>query len=105
MSNKIGLNIKTQNNLFDIVLYITYFLYILIIFGISNNAPSYLDIIQYFMQLYISIILLIRFNPFKVIEFTDFDKKIVFNAGFFLLTTLLINNRLFNYITEIKNLL
>jgi len=40
--------------------------------------------------LYISIFLIWRFNPFRHVKFTKLDATIAFNAGVFLLSTLVI---------------
>lgn len=94
-----------QNRIFNIVLYITYILYIVIALGLSANAPEYLDWLQYYMKLYISLFLIYRFNPFRRVKFTDFDAKIAFNAGWFLLTTSILNGILKTYLDTIKQYL
>ena len=83
---------KFQNQLFDIITYTTWFLYIVIMFGLSANAPQYLDDLQYYVKLYVSIFLIYRFNSFRRVKFTGLDAKIAFSAGLFLLSTTFINN-------------
>lgn len=81
------MNIKLhrfQEKMFDIVLYLTYILYFVILFGLSVNAPRYLYILDFFFKLYISLFLIWRFNPFRSVPFTSLDKKIIFNAAVFL---------------------
>lgn len=91
---------KSQENLFDILIYISYFLIILSIFGISNTAPQYLNSLDYYIRVYICLFLIWRFNPFRTkYEFTDLDRKIAFSAGFFILTTTALNK----YILYFKN--
>jgi hypothetical protein len=91
---------KSQENLFDILIYISYFLIILSIFGISNTAPQYLNSLDYYVRVYICLFLIWRFNPFRTkYEFTDLDRKIAFSAGVFILTTTAINK----YILYFKN--
>ena len=72
-----------QDKIFDAVLYITYILYIAIALGISANAPEYLDELQYYIKLYISLFLIYRFNPFRRVKFTGLDAKIAFYGGLF----------------------
>ena len=48
-----------QSNVYDILVYITWFLYIAIALGLSANAPQYLDDLQYFIKLYISLFLIV----------------------------------------------
>lgn len=94
-----------QNILFDVVIYITYILYIAIALGISANAPQYLDDLQYYIKLYIGLFLIYRFNPFRHIMFTELDSKIAFNAGWFLLTTIFVDGMLKTYLDTIKQYL
>jgi hypothetical protein len=83
--------LKWQENIFDIVMYITYFLYIILALGISGSAPEYLQTLDYYMKLYVSLFLIIRFNPFTRVKFTRLDAKIAFSAGLFVLATTTIN--------------
>ena len=46
---------RFQNNIYDIVVYITWILYVVIALGLSANAPQYLDDLQYYIKLYISL--------------------------------------------------
>lgn len=66
-------------------------LFILSVIGIYNKAPEYLNILNFFVKIYISIFLIANFNPYSKHKFTDFDRQIVFRAGIFLLlsTTLI----------------
>jgi hypothetical protein len=77
--------------MYDIVVYITWILYIVIALGLSTNAPQYLDDLQYYIKLYVSFFLIYRFNPFRRVKFTGLDAKIAFSAGIFLLATTAIN--------------
>jgi hypothetical protein len=94
-----------QDKIFDAVLYITYILYIAIALGISANAPEYLDELQYYIKLYISLFLIYRFNPFRRVKFTSLDAKIAFNAGWFLFATTIVNSVLITYLDNIKEYL
>jgi hypothetical protein len=94
-----------QDKIFDTVLYITYILYIAVALGLSANAPQYLDELQYYIKLYISLFLIYRFNPFRHVRFTGLDVKIAFNAGWFLLTTTVIDSFLKTYLNTFKEYL
>ena len=96
---------KFQNKVYDIIIYITWALYIAIVLGISANAPEYLDDLQYYVKIYVSLFLIFRFNPFRRVKFTHLDAKIAFSAGLFLLATTAINSILQNYLSSIKNYL
>lgn len=66
--------------------YILYILYFLTIFGLSKGAPQYLESVNNSLRLYVSLFLIIRYNPFvKIAKFTDFDREIIFSSGVFLL--------------------
>ena len=88
---------KVQNFWFNVFIVITYLLYILFAVGIFKNAPQYLELLDYYVKIYISLFLLWRFNPFRRIQFTDLDRKIAFSAGIFILTTTALNNYLINF--------
>jgi hypothetical protein len=96
---------KFQYNMFLFVTYLTWFLYIIIALGLSINAPEYLYDLQYYIKIYVSLFLVLRFNPFRNVEFTELDKKIVFSAGLFLITTTAINEILMVYFNNINNYL
>ena len=73
--------------------------------GISVNAPEYLNTLQSFMKIYISLFLIYRFNPFRHVKFTELDAKITFSAGIFLLGTTAIDGIVKNYISTFKDYL
>jgi hypothetical protein len=93
---------KFQNRIFDIIVYITWALYIAIALGLSANAPQYLDDLQYYVKMYVSLFLIYRFNPFRRVQFTSLDAKIAFSAGVFLLGTTAIDGIIQNYISTFK---
>ena len=70
-------------------LYLSYLLYFFAISGIVYYNPNYLHSLETFIKYYVAIILLIRFNPFIAKENvkvdTDFDRRVAFSAGAFLL--------------------
>ena len=84
-----------QNNAFNVSIFLTYLLYFLIFFRLSDSAPKYLGILDKVFKTYIALFLVIRFNPLrKTYEFTDLDRKITFNAGCLILTTTALNQYL-----------
>lgn len=89
-----------QENIFDIIILISYVLIIATFFGVSTGAYKYLDSLDYYVRIYICLFLLWRFNPFRKIEtFTNLDRKIVFSAGLFILTTSALNE----YVMSVKD--
>jgi len=88
-----------QEKIFDGIIVIIYILIFATFLGIFNNAPSYLNDINYYFRIYICLFLIWRFNPLHKIDvFTNLDRKIAFNAGVFILTTTILNE----YIVSIK---
>lgn len=97
--NKAHLN-SFQERLFDIFIYVSYFLIIVSSLGLSETAPKYLNSLDYYVRIYICLFLIWRFNPFRTsYEFTNLDRKIAFSAGLFILTT----SALKTYFDDIKN--
>jgi hypothetical protein len=94
-----------QEKIFIFIIYTTWLLYILIALGISANAPQYLDDLQYYVKIYVSLFLIVRFNPFRRVRFTHLDARIAFSAGLFLLATTAINKILLTYLQDIKSYL
>ena len=78
---------KFHEIIFHSALYLSYFLYIVAYLQIGYYNPKYLDMLQLYMKYYVTLFLLIRFNPFTTNSFTEFDRKVVFSSAIFLLTT------------------
>ena len=94
-----------QNNIFNIIIFVSYVSYAFIALGLFSTSPKYLETLDYYVKIYISLFLLWRFNPFTKIKFTDLDRKIAFSAGLFIFTTTAVNKILISYFKEIKQLL
>jgi hypothetical protein len=73
--------------LFDSALYLSYLFYFVAFFQLKTYNPEYLVLLQSGMKYYVISFLLIRFNPFTRVRFTEFDRKVVFSSAIFLLTT------------------
>jgi hypothetical protein len=93
---------RFQHKAYDMIMYLTWILYISIVLGLSANAPQYLDDLHAFVKIYVSLFLIYRFNPFRRVKFTGLDAKIAFSAGLFLLGTTAIDGVLENYIIDLK---
>jgi hypothetical protein len=91
-----------QKNGFSVIIYLTWVLYFAILLGLSANAPQYLDDLQYYVKMYVSLFLIVRFNPFTRVRFNELDGKIAFSAGVFLITTTAINELLQMYLEKLK---
>jgi len=89
-----------QDKIFTIFIYISYTLIFISALGLSNNAPKFLESLDYYVRIYICLFLIWRFNPFRKIDtFTNLDRKIAFSAGLFILTTSALNK----YLVYIQN--
>jgi len=91
-----------QETAFSLVIYLTWFLYIIILLGLSEKAPQYLDELEFYVKIYVGVFLLIRFNPFWRAKFTELDSKIAFSAAFFLLATTAIDGIVTKYLDYIR---
>lgn len=86
-----------QSNLFNIFIVINYISYIALAIGFQFISPDKITQLDYYTKVYVSLFLLIRFNPFRKIEFNELDRKIAFSAGIFLITTTFINDIIQKY--------
>jgi hypothetical protein len=89
-----------QEYIFDFIFYISIILYftayIGIIFSFIDN-DTIIENIDVFMKYYISLFLLIRFNPLLTNNFTKYDKKIAFTSGIILFTSTAIGSYINNF--------
>ena len=78
-----------HHKLFIYGLYLSYLLFFIAFTGIVTLSPSYLSSLETWIKYYVCFIILIRFNPFIAEKHlknnTDFDRRIAFSAGLFLL--------------------
>ena len=76
-------------NAFITITTITYILYFGSFIGLLSSSTShYITTIHKYMEIYVSLFLVYRFNPFRINKnFSDLDRKIAFTAGTFLLMT------------------
>jgi hypothetical protein len=89
----------------QIIIYFLYFCIGLYIIGFVKNdkATYYLNIVDSYTKLIVSLFLIYKFNMFQTnIKFTEIDRRMVFQVGLFLFLTLIYNNLLIYYINDIK---
>ena len=91
-----------QHKMFSAFLLASYFLIFVAYLGVSTSAPKYIEVMDYYMRIYISLFLIWRFNPFTRTTFTELDRKIVFSAGLFIMTTTALNKYLVDATDLIK---
>lgn len=97
-----GKRVDFHEKVFDAIMNGIFLLYIIVALGLSASAPVYLSTLEYYIQIYVSLFLIYRFNPFRSVKFTDLDRKIAFNAGIFLVTTTALNQILEKFKTQIS---
>jgi len=84
----------------------SYILLLISALGISDKAITYLNIVSYYIRIYICLFLIWRFNPLRHhYGFTDLDRRIAFSAGVFILSTTALNKYIDVIKIEAKNLL
>tara|TARA_Y100000591_G_C21833149_1_gene700874 strand:- start:428 stop:781 length:354 start_codon:yes stop_codon:yes gene_type:complete len=78
-------NIK--ENVFLYSINVSYILYFLVLIGVGNFAPYYLDLLKNFLKIFVGALLFIRYNPitYKEKRFSEFDRRLVFSSSIFLL--------------------
>jgi len=92
-----------KEEIFTYAIYLTYFFYIVIALGLSQTAPIYLQYLDSFIRNFVSLFLIIQFNPFNnIAEFTQFDRKMAFSAGVFTFATSSVNQLLMYSFNKVK---
>ena len=81
--------ITWHEKLYLYAIYLSYILFAIAYTGIIVLSPEYLQTLNSFIKYYVSLFLIIRFNPITnaTLAFRDFDRRIVFSAGMFLFLT------------------
>lgn len=82
---------ETQKYLFSIINRVMFVLMVISYIGIWNLAPNYLEILRMVIQIYVSLFLIIRFNPYVLRpNFSELDRTVAFNAGIFVFANTII---------------
>ena len=80
--------------------------YAIVLIGLVETEPQYLTTIEYYVKVYVSIFLIWRFNPYSHTgKFTEIDRRIVFSAALFILTTSALKHVIDQYRPQIKTTL
>uniref|UniRef100_A0A6C0CN35 Uncharacterized protein n=1 Tax=viral metagenome TaxID=1070528 RepID=A0A6C0CN35_9ZZZZ len=77
-------NMNWHQNVYLSILYTSYVLFFIAFTGVVSVNPDYLSTLETVIKYYISILLLIRFNPLVDRKVTKFDKRIVFSSALLL---------------------
>ena len=80
---------RWYENAFLFTLNLSFFLFVIILVGVININTNYLDELNSALVLFVSLFLILRYNPYYSIikRSPKFDKIIAFRAGVFLLLT------------------
>jgi len=103
MFNKKNLH-KIQGKMFNLFIIISWLLIILSTLGLSQQAPNFLQELDYYIRIYICLFLMWRFNPLRThFEFTELDRKIAFSAGLLIFTSTTLNKYVLKAESIVKN--
>ena len=82
----------------QIILFLTFI-------GIGFISPSYLSIAQNILKYYISLFLIIRFNPWNTTQYTILDRRVAFTSGMLLLSTTAMHSFFISHIKKFTTIL
>jgi hypothetical protein len=83
------------------VLFVLHIAYVLIFFNIMTFNETILNYTNVAIQIFISTVLFIRFNPWRKVELTEYDKSIIFSTAIFLLSNLALTQYFLQYFKTI----
>lgn len=92
-----------QYTILNYSIILSYVIYFAALLGTSVLSPEKIDTLNEYAKIYIALFLIIRFNPFVNNKFSLLDKKIIYNAGLFLLATTTIGKLGKIYLNHVKN--
>lgn len=93
-----------MKSFYEYLTYVSILLYLLVLFGVFQYAPTYLIYVTSFIKIYISLLLIYKYHPFnKTNTLSVTDKKIIFSSGVYLLLTTVIGEYLLYYKEKIQN--
>jgi hypothetical protein len=76
-----------------------YVVYLVSVFGLIYLNPTYIDLLKSSMQIFIALILLIRFNPLRGHhQLREYDETIIFGSALILLTNASLTNSFISYL-------
>tara|TARA_B100000927_G_C16111955_1_gene327566 strand:+ start:134 stop:457 length:324 start_codon:yes stop_codon:yes gene_type:complete len=98
-------NLSWHQKLFLFTLYLSWILYVLsLVAYFGYNLKGLALIVDQILKIYISIILMYKFNPFfGNRKCSEFDKRLVWHGSFFLLLSTILTSSLFLVYGLVKN--
>jgi hypothetical protein len=91
-------------NLFKLSIATMYIFYFFTFLGVTYIDKSKIHLMSIIIESIVCIILIIRFNPFRNHQMTDFDRAIIFSAASFLFINLITNEVYSQYTNNINEL-
>lgn len=80
---------------------IMYVIYAVTFLGVYYVKPEYIEKLSVFTRIFVAAVLLIRFNPFYKITFSESDRILISAAAFFLLVNTGVTEYIMFYIDKI----
>lgn len=102
------INSKWHKNIYMYALYLSYALFFIAFTGIFAVSPQYLTTLETIIKYYVCGFLLLRFNPWvskrirNKSENAEFDRRVAFSAGVFLLLSTAFTDIAKKYYTIIR---
>ena len=79
--------------LYFISMFLLYFSYFLIFFGIFKINTTYINYLTVYVHIFVSLFLIIRFNPFVKQILKPYDGNIIFGSAILLLFNVVLNEK------------
>lgn len=95
-------NFDWHEGVYLTILRVSYILFFIAFTGVFTLDPAYLITLENIIKYYISIILIIRFNPFVERKVTKFDRRLVFSSAVFLFISTAAFTIATNYLKNLK---
>jgi hypothetical protein len=85
---------KITNSVYTVALLVMYALYILAYFNLYRIKSKYLDMLSLAVNLFVCVVLMVKFNPFIKVAFTANDTRFIFACSTVLFSNILATNYL-----------
>jgi hypothetical protein len=96
---------KIKKSLYYSATLLLYLSYLAIFFGIYTINPEYLKTAIHILELFISLVLIVRFHPFQKSRLENYDQQLIFLSATILLTNLGFTNYLLTKLNGVKDIL
>ena len=95
---------KIASPIYYWLLILLYFLYVAVFFGLFYMNTIYINHLSIFIQVFIALILMIRFNPLRHHVVKSSDNTIIFASAFFLLMNVGLTQTVVSYMKKLWHL-